>query len=115
MTTYTMASRPSNYFGMGIELNWNGNVFLQFSINWSHKLFKDHGLPTVGDESFIGSWIRFFRELQSFIQSAQNTQHPNRDVLEYVVDRLEMWIMTVSQLDTNPKYQRELGLGTEYG
>ena len=77
-----MASRPSNYFGMGIKLNGNGNVFsLQFSINWRFTrstscLKMADSTPTVGDEAFIGSWIRFFRALQSLykVLKAPNTQ-----------------------------------------
>ena len=48
--------------------------------------------------SFAESWMRFFGALQSFLSQLENTEHPNSHFCEYAVDRLELWISTVSQL-----------------
>ena len=51
-----------------------------------------------GEAAFLGSWTRFFTELQSLLRSIDYTQHPNSDFSEYVVDKCEMWIVSVLQL-----------------
>ncbi len=49
--------------------------------------------------SFLESWSRFFGELQSWLRSVDHTTHyPGTDFGEYVVNKLEMWINSVSRL-----------------
>ncbi len=47
---------------------------------------------------FGANWERFFSDLSTFLGSAENAEHPNRDYSEYVVHRLQMWIVSISHL-----------------
>lgn len=46
-------------------------------------------------------WVGFFNELSLFLRTAKHTEHPSRGFCEYVVDRLQMWIVSVAHLVTH--------------
>lgn len=53
-------------------------------------------------EAFWNSWERFFNELSTFLDSVQRHEiRPNKSYCEYVVQRLELWIVSVSQLTSH--------------
>ena len=49
-------------------------------------------------EAFWENWERFFGELSSFLGTAKRAEYPSKDYCEYVVQRLELWIVSVSHL-----------------
>jgi len=51
--------------------------------------------------SFLENWTRLFSGLQSFLEGAQSSQYPTYHYCEYVLDRTEMFITSISQLVTH--------------